>query len=367
MVFRREGTYAIVAILVTLVVAATLFVYPAWSQDGERKTERQTEKKVEKKNEKRNQKNTGTERNSTRTVDSLSRVAAQDPSFQQALQGSAENDGSGDLVGNDVEVEPDDPEDPEDPIERIDVFGDDCEVDADDAFIVFEVVDEDSPDEGEFGIVADGDNVQIIERSDRIVIEAIDENEDIEFFTFEGEPTVLSGDLEVRSSFGIECDNDNNNNRRDRDRDRDERFRERVNQVLEEEGLVDEDGDGDIDQEDEFLDAQNDLDDDGEITDGEFTDADTFDDGDLDDGPVSATAEDGRAEASTPGAVARSGGDPDELEPLRSAPDDVVNEIPTSGPLPNTGGMPMFYWLLPLAGLLMLAGLPVYRWIKSRG
>jgi hypothetical protein len=358
--FRREGTYAIVAILVTLVVAATLFVYPAWSQDWERKTERQTEKKVEKKNEKRNQKNTGTERNSTRTVDSLSRVAAQDPSFQQALQGSAENDGSGDLVGNDVEVEPDDPKDP---IERIEVFGDECYVTEEDAFIVFEVVDEQSDDD-KFGIVVDDDNVQIIERSDRIIIEDNDENgnEDIQFFTFEGNAVELSGNLEVRSSFGIECDDDNGNNNNRRDRDRDDRFRERVNQVLEEEGLIDEDGDGDIDQDDEFLDAQNDLDDDGEVT-----DADDFDDdGDLDDGPVSATAEDGQAEASTPGAVARSGGDPDELEPLRSAPDDVVNEIPTSGPLPNTGGMPMVYWLLPLAGLLMLAGLPVYRWAKRR-
>ena len=114
--------------------------------------------------------------------------------------------------------------------------------------------------------------------------------------------------------------------------------------VLEEEGLIDEDGDGDIDQDDELIDAQEALDGeitDGEFTDGEFTDADDFDDdGDLDDG-VSANADENGAEASTPGAVARSGGDPDQLEPLTSTPDNVVDEIPTSGPLPNTGGLPV--------------------------
>jgi uncharacterized repeat protein (TIGR01451 family) len=34
MVFRREGTYAIVAVLVALVVAAVLFAVPAWAQDA---------------------------------------------------------------------------------------------------------------------------------------------------------------------------------------------------------------------------------------------------------------------------------------------------------------------------------------------
>ncbi|HVF01761.1 MAG TPA: DUF11 domain-containing protein [Rubrobacteraceae bacterium] len=122
------------------------------------------------------------------------------------------------------------------------------------------------------------------------------------------------------------------------------------------------DDDGDVDQDDDLSDAENDLFD-AEDTDGELTDGDDFDD----DGPgVSATADDGQAEASTPGAVASAGGDPDESPPLRSAPDNVVDEIPTSGPLPNTGGMPLIYWLLPLAGLLILAGLPVYRWAKRR-
>jgi hypothetical protein len=63
--------------------------------------------------------------------------------------------------------------------------------------------------------------------------------------------------------------------------------------------------------------------------------------------------------------VARSG-DPDESVPVSDPQGDVLDEVPTSGPLPNTGGMSPLYWLLPLAGLLILAGLPVYRWVKSR-
>lgn len=55
------------------------------------------------------------------------------------------------------------------------------------------------------------------------------------------------------------------------------------------------------DQEDEFLDAQDDLED--ETTDGELTDGDDFDD-DGEPG-ASATADEDGAEASTPGAVAR--------------------------------------------------------------
>ena len=39
--------------------------------------------------------------------------------------------------------------------------------------------------------------------------------------------------------------------------------------------------------------------------------------------------------------MARAGGDPDELSPETSVPADVVDEIPTSGPLPNTGGLPV--------------------------
>jgi uncharacterized repeat protein (TIGR01451 family) len=122
------------------------------------------------------------------------------------------------------------------------------------------------------------------------------------------------------------------------------------------------------DQEQQYDEAEEDLDSLDEETNGEETIGDDQydDEGDNDDGPaVSATSGNGQAEASTPGAVARSG-DPDEQAPLTSTPDNVVDEVPTSGPLPNTGGMSPLYWLVPLAGLLILAGLPVYRWAKRR-
>jgi hypothetical protein len=138
---------------------------------------------------------------------------------------------------------------------------------------------------------------------------------------------------------------DNRQNRRERIRDllRDNPFLNNPNDFVDEdddgisdvfdEDINDEDGDGDIDQDDEFLDAQNDLDN-GEITDSEFTGADTFDDNGN---GVSATADENGAEASTPGAVARSIGDPDEQAPLRSAPDNVVDEIPYLGAVAKYG------------------------------
>jgi len=56
---------------------------------------------------------------------------------------------------------------------------------------------------------------------------------------------------------------------------------------------------------------------------------------------VSASSGEGGAEASTPGAFASSGGDPDEQAPVTDPQGDVVDEVPTSGPLPNTGGLPV--------------------------
>ncbi len=93
----------------------------------------------------------------------------------------------------------------------------------------------------------------------------------------------------------------------------------------------------------------------GEGTDGQYDDSSNSD--------VSATSGKKGAEASTPGAVARSG-DPDEQAPVSGPQGDVVTEIPNSAPLPNTGGMSPLYWLVPLVGLLILAGLPVYRWSR---
>jgi hypothetical protein len=108
--------------------------------------------------------------------------------------------------------------------------------------------------------------------------------------------------------------------------------------------------------------GDNDTDDDGDTgddddqynddTDTETNSLDECDD--EDDSPVSATSGDGGAEASTPGAVARSG-DPDDLEPVTEPPDDVVDEIPTTGELPNTPGRLWAYVIPSMACLVPLA------------
>jgi hypothetical protein len=104
---------------------------------------------------------------------------------------------------------------------------------------------------------------------------------------------------------------------------------------------------------------------DDETTDGEITNgSDQYDD-DGNDG-VSATSDGDGTEASTPGAFAESGGDPDELVPETSTQGDVVDEVPTSGPLPNTGGVPVaagavVALVLFGAGLLMVWLVMIWR------
>jgi LPXTG-motif cell wall-anchored protein len=74
--------------------------------------------------------------------------------------------------------------------------------------------------------------------------------------------------------------------------------------------------------------------------------------GTTDDG-VSAEADEGGASAETPGASAQSG-DPDAFSPEGSVRGDVVDEVPTEGPLPNTGGSPAWIYGMVGAGLLVL-------------
>ncbi len=75
---------------------------------------------------------------------------------------------------------------------------------------------------------------------------------------------------------------------------------------------------------------------------------------------MSATSGEGGAEASTPGASASAGGDPDEFAPETSTQGDVIDEVPTSGPLPNTGGLPVAAGTV-VALVLFGAGLLVVR------
>lgn len=59
------------------------------------------------------------------------------------------------------------------------------------------------------------------------------------------------------------------------------------------------------------------------------------------------------AEASTPGAVASANGDEDTLGPV-GPQGDVVNDIPESGPLPNTGGISLLALAMPVLGVMLL-------------
>jgi uncharacterized repeat protein (TIGR01451 family) len=107
-----------------------------------------------------------------------------------------------------------------------------------------------------------------------------------------------------------------------------------------------------------------DFDEDEDIEDDLDTDALDECEDEGDDG-VSATADDGQAEASTPGASARSGGDPDDLKPRRDVPDDVVDEVTTIGELPNTDGISLLVLALTTApsigGLVMFWAVVVRR------
>jgi hypothetical protein len=69
---------------------------------------------------------------------------------------------------------------------------------------------------------------------------------------------------------------------------------------------------------------------------------------------VSAVSNGNGAEASTPGAVASAGGNPDNQAPVSGPQGDVVDEVPTSGELPNTDGANLLAYSLPALGCLLL-------------
>lgn len=138
--------------------------------------------------------------------------------------------------------------------------------------------------------------------------------------------------------------------------------------VIDDDGNPDNDpdvnDDGDLDQDEQDVEATGDLD--GESTISEFSEDGTEDEdttGDLNDtadnDTPGAVADSSTGEASTPGAVANAGGDPDEQAPVSQEQveeqgGEVVDEVETTGPLPETGGASLVY-ALPLAGCALLA------------
>ncbi|MCA1719096.1 MAG: hypothetical protein LC781_20485 [Actinobacteria bacterium] len=334
---KREFYTALALLVMVFVAVGALFAVPAWTQ------EKQEEEPVSEAQKAR--------------IEHLTPEQVEDQ-FVQVAQAS---DSSGDLAGDTARGRG---PDSDSLIELITIDAASCTI-ASDATITFD-------DGDEVGVVVNGDNVRIRSTGSRIEIRAIQTtgDDDIEFFGDELDP----GILDILSSSGIDCG----------DSDDDDGFDDELLFLLLLELLDDDNGNGngddgdngdgdngdgdggDIDdadtngdgvvsqQEREAADAENDLN--GEDTDGQYSDEGNDDDGDG----VSATSDGDGAEASTPGAFASSGGDPDELAPETSTQGDVVDEIPTSGPLPNTGGVPVAAGTV-VALVLFGAGLLVVR------
>jgi len=93
---------------------------------------------------------------------------------------------------------------------------------------------------------------------------------------------------------------------------------------------------------------------DEDTSDEECVDDNGTDTGNDDSGGATASSGDGESEASTPGAVARSGGDPDEQAPVTEEQGDVVDEVDTEGQLPATAGR-LWVYVLPALGCLLLS------------
>lgn len=125
----------------------------------------------------------------------------------------------------------------------------------------------------------------------------------------------------------------------------------------------DRNGDGRISQAEEALNAAEDLNSvEDESTDGENTSS-SLDASDPANDSASANADENGAEASTPGAVASANGDEDTLGPV-GPQGDVVNDIPESGPLPNTGGISLLALAMPVLGIMLLGVALVARMRK---
>jgi hypothetical protein len=198
--------------------------------------------------------------------------------------------------------------------------------------------------------------VQIDERNNRIVITADttnpnDSDEAIEFFPLGGGNYIeLEGDLKVVASDGIDCDNNNgngngnnnnNNNHPNNRQDRRNAIRNLIDQYRENSDLSS--------AEQDLAEAEGEL---STLDNQQYEDT-------LGNNGVSANADENGASAETPGASASANGDEDTLGPV-GPQGDVVDEVPTSGPLPNTGGVPVATGTV-LALVFFGAGLLVVR------
>lgn len=315
-------------------------------------------------------------------IPSAGKAESQSPSAQQVLQ-EAQASSSGDLVGDQLEEEDRDGKGGKGFIDRVKIFAEDCVI-AQNASIVFQVVE--GPDD-ELAAVIDGINVQFTSRPDEIgVVNVDDPASDIKFFTTAkpaGESLPIADEFEIVSSNGIECadtdtDTDtgtanngsqsddgvsqsdtggsqsdadagvsqpdagssqydvgvsqsDDGNNRDKNRNKNKNKNKGGGGNTNDANIsvnddFEDDDEGDLDEEISILDEDEDiLEDELSIFEDELTSGD---------GGASASVDDDGASADAGGAEA----DADEQAPVEGPQGDVVDEIPTEGLLPNTGG-----------------------------
>jgi hypothetical protein len=345
----RRDFYTVIALLVMVfLVGGVMFAVPAWSQDKSGESEKDGKASKE---EKRTQKSeTRTQKSTTQSADSpTAKLAGKNPSAREALQAVDQVEASQDLDGeDDVFVDGDEF------IELIEIDVNNCDIDPGDS-ITFEVSGD--PEGWDLATVIDGvnANIDVSDDGDLITVEDIDDpGEPIEFFLededddeFGTEPLDVEDELVVDTST-IDCGNNNNNNNNNRNnrnnrdffRDRPffDQYRDQYNDDLEEAEADLEEAEGELST------LESELDDDGEDTSG-----------------VSANADENGASAETPGASASAGGDPDAQGPVTGPQGDVVDEVPTSGPLPETGGTSLANSILILGMVLLGTGLLTIR------
>jgi hypothetical protein len=356
--FGKRELYTATALLVMVFVAAgALFAVPAWSQNSSGDSQRDRNA-----SEKQKQ----TQSSSKRTTDSSDgKLPKQDSSTRQAAQAALQAQVTDDLDGEEAD------ESGGSEIESIDLDVDNCDVDTGDS-MTFAVVS--GPDSGDgddkvaSATVIDGINANIFtsNNGDTITVEEIgDSNGPIQFFIERNNGNLVTKTLSIKDELEVDtstinCGNNNNgnnnNNRNNRHRDRVRDFLRNNNPFL----------DQYADQSD-LEDAESDLDsinDENSTLESDQSGEDTLGNGSGNGSGVSANADENGAEASTPGAVASANGDEDTLPPVSGPQGNVVDEVPTSGPLPNTGGVPVATGTV-LALVLFGAGLLVVRLVMS--
>jgi hypothetical protein len=282
-------------------------------------------------------------------------LSGQNPSTRQALQAAAQAQDSQDLndetaTVTDFTVD--------NKIETLEIdASSNCKINQGDS-ITFVV---DGETNVAFATVVNGVNADITKDGDVITVYSLASDKPIEFLIESDNDTPKTRALDeaddlVVDSSTISCGNNNNNGHHKNNNNHNRRVRDFLrhnnpfsNQYGDQSDL--EDAESDLDS----LDGENST-----LESDQYDGEDTLGNDSGNGSGVSANADENGAEASTPGAVASANADEDTLPPVSGPQGDVVDEVPTSGPLPNTGGVPVATGTV-LALVLFGAGLLVVR------